>query len=347
MEPPSSTSSSERSIDFWPRVPRAGWLAVAVAIAVGAVLRSIAVPAPGTPPVAAFAQLDAEAYRYAATTGRGRSEILLVGSSLMRYAVREEQLAEELGDPDLLVFNAGLDGGRLWDVLRLVDSIPPSKAPGRKLAILEVNRVAAETSILDHPYAEARRRRDGKGLADALWAEVPPRQDAVTWAQQAIYGKIARALPGLVPVPRPIPRMIWGLNEAQRTRAVRGKEPAVMGAGLHHTVWETPEVMKLLVAALHDHGFRVLVLQTPLHGEMYAAMPPGPSFAEVDRAYRKLVLDPSSTGADGALVLDRTSDIGGDDTMLADYGHLLPAGASALTHRLAEHLRTSPLWGGR
>jgi hypothetical protein len=353
MEPPASTSSSERSLVSFPGVPPAGWLALVVALCGGVGLRAVASPAPWVPPLAMFSGLDATAYRYDATTRRappGGSEILLVGSSLMRYAVREEQLAEELGDRDLIVFNAALDGGRLWEVLRLVDALPPSRAT-RRLAVLEVNRVSAETALLPHPYADARRWRDGlpphqslREAAALVWEQVPPRQDAVSWGTQAIYGSLAPRVPGLVPVPAPIPRLLWSLTDAQRERAVRGKEPEEMGANLHHSVWATTRALTLIVAALKDHGYRVLVLQTPLHGQMIEAMSRSPISAASERAYRSFVLDPAANGADAALVFDRTADLGGDDTMLADYGHLLPAGSTALTHLLADYLRRSPIW---
>lgn len=351
MEPPSSTSSSEpvEPSVFRPRVPRAGWLALVVALAGGLGLRAVAVPAPGMPPLAAFSGLDAEAYRYRLATGSEGSEILLVGSSLVRYAVQEDALAAELGGSDLLVFNAALDGGRLWDVLRLVDAMPPSRAAKRRLAVLEVSRVSAETSLVAHPYATARRHAPTapglRGAAESLWEQVPPRQDAVTWAQQAVYGSLARHLPGLIPVPRALPRTLWIMTGAQRARAVADKAPRAMGLGMHGLVHETPEAVKLLVAALKDHGFRVLILQTPLNGEMLDAMAESPESGERERAYRAAVLDPAATGADAVLAFNRISELGGDDGMFADYGHLLPPGAKLLTARLAAYLQRSPLWG--
>ncbi len=364
MEPPSSTSSSDArpsGVRIRPRVTRAGWIALAVALAGGAALRAVAVPAPGMPPLAAFSGLDAEAYRYRAATGSAGYEILLLGSSLIRYAVEEgtltADLAEiaEIADPargDTLVFNAALDGGRLWDVLRLVDAMPPSRAAKRRLAVLEVNRVSAETALLDHPYAAARASRRSppppspRATFEALWAQVPPRQDAVTWAQQAVYGSLALHAPALVPVPHALPRTLWIMNDAQRARAVADKDPRAMGEGMHGTVRETPEALKLLVAALHDHGFQVLLLQTPLHGEMLAAMAEAPDSDQRARVYRAAALGLTATGADEVLAFDRMSEIGGDDSMLADYGHLLPAGSRLLTRRLAEYLRESALWGG-
>jgi hypothetical protein len=353
MEPPSSTSSSDRSLASWPRVPAAGWAALAVALLGGLALRTVASPGPGVPPLDAFSGLDSESYRCAAASAGARgSEILLLGSSLMRYGVREDQLAADLGEPDLLVLNAALDGGRLWDVLRLVDSLPPIRAPKRRLAVLEVNRVAAESAVLPHPYEDARLRGQGlpvrppglRSLAEAIWEQVPPRQDAITWAQQAVYGTLARRVPSLVPVPHAIPRVLWMLTEAQRERAARGKEPASMGTGMLPQMRQTPEVLKLLVTALHQRGLRVLLLQTPLHGEMLEALARLPFGSDLERTYRADVLDPAMTGADAVLAFDRTGDIGGDDTMLADYGHLLPAGSELLTRRLARYLERAPIW---
>jgi hypothetical protein len=338
-------------------VPAAGWVALAVAVLGGLSLRAIASPGPGMPPLPAFSALDSEAYRYATATGSATSEILLVGSSLVRYGVREDLLAEDLGahpgDHDLLVFNAALDGGKLWEALRLVDAMPPSRAPGRRLAVLEVNRVSSETGLLPHPYQDARLRAQGlparppglRSAWDAFWEQIPPRQDAETWAQQALYGTIGRRVPGLVPVPHALPRVLWMLTPAQQARAARDKQPVDMARGMHHSVRSTPEVLKLLVATLHQHGFKVLLLETPLHGAMLDTMAEHPLGAESERAYRAAVLDPAASGADDVLAFDRTRDIGGDDGMLLDYGHLVPAGAALLTHRLAEHLLHSPIWG--
>jgi hypothetical protein len=320
------------------------------------------------PPLPAFAALDSEAYRYAVATGSASSEVLLVGSSLVRYGVREDLLAEDLGDHaaphppdpqtpgpaghDLLVFNAALDGGKLWEALRLVDAMPPSRASKRRLAVLEVNRVSSETALLPHPYQDARLRAQGlpvrpvglRSAAEAFWEQVPPRQDAETWAQQALYGAIGPHVPHLVPVPHALPRVLWMLTPAQQARAARDKQPVDMGRGMRHSLRQTPEVLKLLVAALHQHGFKVLLLQTPLHGAMLDAMAEHPLAAESERAYRAAVLDPRASGADDVLAFDRTPEIGGDDGMLLDYGHLVPAGAALLTHRLAAHLLHSPIW---
>src|SRR5258708_2083505 len=133
MAPPSSTSSSEGgsgaergssdessssdqrrkassglSLSAWPRVPRAVWAALLTVLLAGSGLGALAQRAPGQPPFPAYPRMATEVFRYAAATGRHRSEIVLLGSSLMRYGIQEDVLARELGNPDQLVINLAL-----------------------------------------------------------------------------------------------------------------------------------------------------------------------------------------------------------------------------------------------
>ena len=353
MAPPSSTSSSERPAPFRPRVPVSAWAAVAVVLLAGAGLRALVRGAPGEPPFAAYPRLATEAYRYDAATGRARDEVVLIGSSLMRYGLQEELLAQDLGGGDLMVVNLGLDAASPWEELRLVESLAPSRATGQRLAIVEVNRISMDEARELTPYAAMRLRREGRlarapglaGVEETIWEQVPPRQDLNTWVMTVRDGLVGPHLPRLVPAQPPPQRTLWSVSEMARRRAVEAMSPRAQADLLQHRkLSAAPVGLGLVVAALKQRGFRVMILQTPLNGAFLDALAAHPGNDEAERAYRAAVLDPAATGADDVLAFDRVAEIGADDSFFADYGHLSREGSTLLTRHVAERVLASPVW---
>lgn len=319
----------------------------------GAGLRLLARTSPGEPPFSAYPQMDAETYRYNATTGKARSEIALIGSSLMRYGIQEKVLTRALGEPDLLALNLALDAASPWEELRLIEGMVPSRARNKKIAIVEINRISMDASTPLSPYGAMRLEREGvhprkaglEELRESLWTEVPPRQDLTTWLQRISYGAIGPRIPGLIRVPPAPARTLWTVNEMARRRAVQAMTPHAAAKPLHdRKLSDAPHGLRLAVAALKRRGFRVMLLQTPLHSAFFDTLASFPGHEEAERAYRAAVLDPQKTGADEVLAFDRAAEIGGDDTIFVDYGHMTPEGSTLLTERVAEHLRSSAIF---
>jgi hypothetical protein len=349
----SSISSSEprgAAVAF-PR-PRAS-LAVAAAVVLAAQALFVYVGGGyrGDPPLEAFPYLSREAYRYNATQRTAGDEVLLLGNSLMRLGIVEDQLAAELGRPDANVVNLGLDGASPWAVLRLVDRLRPPRNSGARVAVVEVDRFSyRKPSDVITDYAAYRLDGDlgdGSGGAAATLRRaydrlVPRRRDFPTWVEEVRYGWLADTFPGLVPVPPPPPLTIWEADAIARRRAVADMMPEGMARKFDGWRFEERTVIALraVVAELERRSYRVVLLETPRHS-VFVAGTNRPEVADAEAEYRAKIHDPATTGADAVLVFETAADLGADDSVFIDGHHMTRDGARLQTHEVAEYLRMS------
>jgi hypothetical protein len=307
MAPPSSISNS----DLAPTP--AFWIGAATTLVLGLAL---AAAGPET-----FPNISREAYRYNSTNGSKPSQVLLLGTSRMRHGVVEEELEAALG-PQWQAINLGLDSAGLGEVARLVDRLDAPRAPGAKIAVIEVHPAEFDRSVCRLAPRAAGWR--------TLW---PARRELSLWLPELAYGWLAGHFPGLVPVPPPLPRLLWTVDAEARRRAVARLTPQAMAAAAKTWAFDASclSAVRSMTATLEGRGFRVVLLETPSHSA-YAA-----SLGSLG-AYRAAVL-----GA-GALSLPTAKALGAGDEIFYDYSHLSPEGAARQTRLLAAFLRSSPQW---
>lgn len=346
---PSSTSSSEQTLQSWPRPSAACLVALATILLAGVCFALIGGGYWGEPPFPTHPGMAAGARWYNATTKSTRGEILLLGSSLMRYGVLEDQLAAELDEPSLRVVNLGLNGAGPFEVLRLLGRLRPRTMPGPKLAIVEVSRFSIRNDLPLSSYAHFKlNEREDRGQWPTLrsWAAyIPRRQSLLEWEQELRYGLLAETFPRLVGPPQPIERMIWTTNLGGAVRSQAEMTPEAMAARLAGRLGSADALygLGLVVKELKQRGYATVLLQTVLHSRFFAALAQAPGEAEAEAEWRRRVLDPAATGADAVLVLRDAASVGADDAILLDFGHLTPPGAALQTRKVAEFLRASGL----
>jgi hypothetical protein len=161
-----------------------------------------------------------------------------------------------------------------------------------------------------------------------------------------MYGAVARHAPALVPTPAPQPRALWNVDAITQRRAVREMMPEPMGRSLAGATLSASTLLALreLVLELHRRGYRVVLLQAPMHSEFLRAMRTNPGDAEREAEFQRVVRDRGLTDADTSLTIDDAAALGASDTIFVDYGHLTRAGASLQTERLATFLHRSALF---
>lgn len=336
-----------------PRPSAAVLVALAVVIAAGVVFARLA-GAGGEPPVAGYPSLASEALRYdrANAAGHARAEILLIGSSLVRHGLIEEQLARELGDSSIRVFNAALDGAGVWTSLRLVRRIDRPRPRGPNVAIVEVNRNELRTGRDIRTYEEWELAHSGLAsggpepasgvarLAERAWALHPQRQALDAWMEEVRFGWLAAHAPSLVSTPDPQPRALWTASAIARRRAVRSMMPDVEARRLEHWRLDSGAVIGLreMVAELHRRGYRVLLFVAPMHSRYLSAVNAFPDFRATELRFQAMLRSPS-IGADGVLEIPNAAALGESDSIFVDYGHLTRYGASVQTAWVARWLR--------
>ena len=307
----------------------------------------------GELPTRAYPTLTAQALRYNRTNLPSSGEILLLGSSLMRLGVLEGQLAKEIGHSGARVINLAMDGAGPWQQLRLVHRLDASRANGFKVAIIEVNResfgiqsAARDFEIATYALTGMRSTHHAiSSMATALrYAVLPPRQGVEDWVQEIRFGFLGREFPGLVPTPVAPRRRLWDVDAETQRRAVRAMTPAVASRAL--LGWRLSgsrlSALRQVVAELKRRGYRVVVLQTPVHSAYLAAWL-RPADAVAEEAWQDSVLALSSNGADAVLAIDGAASLGTTDSVFIDYGHMDRFGASLQTQLVGKFLVDSQL----
>lgn len=329
-------------------------VAGAVAVVIGVSLAYIEGWEYHESPVRSYPTLTEEALRYNRTNKQDSAEILLLGSSLMRLGVLEDQLARDLAQPDLDVINLAMDGAGPWEQLRLVRRLAPPRCAGPKLAIVEVNREAFAARRSDDSYADAAMaavaaRSDHRSVTNWVRAKkfyaVPERQEFADWVQEFRFGFLARWFPSLVPTPNVPRRKLWDVGVMEQRRAVRAMTPLIAAQNLRH--WRLSETSLLalhdLVGELKRRGFRVMLLQTPTHTAYLSYWDRSPDDSLAQTVWKERVLTPSSTGADAVLAIDAAAMLGASDSIFIDYAHMTKAGAILQTNYLASFIRAASL----
>jgi hypothetical protein len=323
-------------------------VALVVILIAGAALRSAAIDGGGDVALASYQYLAREAYRYNALNRTGGDEILLLGSSLVRHALIERRLADALGRPGLRVMNLGLDGAGPWEMLRLVERIDPPRATGNRIAFVEINRFAEDSSAPISAFGRERLRKAGRESRPRwswLFDAAPPKQPLVAWIDEIRYKVISRHWPRLVPVPAELGRPLWTAGEVERRRAVSAMGPVgeAMSQRVHRLSEEQVWALELLVGELKRRGYMVVIFQAPVHTRYLRTLLAQPG-GEAGEAEFAALRNPARLGADAALILTGPEDLGADDHVFADYAHLTEEGASLQTDAIARFLLQGGTW---
>lgn len=345
-----STSSFRVGANEIPWPTPAVLVALAVLIVIASVLGYLGGWQFGDPPSRSYPTLSEQALRYNRTISGSNSQIMLLGSSLMRLGVIENQLTKDLGRPDLPVINLAMDGAGPWEELRLLGRLSTPRTSGARVAILEVNRRSFDARLTDDDFERAevalssdRASLKASRLTDVVrYVALPSRQSITDWVQEFRYGFLPKVAPKLVATPSTPPRTLWNVDEEEQRRAVRDMTPAVAGRALVGWRFSTENLQALreLVRRLRVRGFRVILLQTPVHSA-YLEFWRGAADGAVDEAiWRREVLDPASTGADAVLAIDDAKAMGATDSVFIDYGHLTRDGARLQTALLARFIES-------
>lgn len=340
-----------------PRPGAAVWIALAVVLVAALGFARVAGGTAHSAPVKEFPYLASEELRYDRTNAPASHEVLLLGSSLMRHGIIEEELPRELGDARLRAFNGGLDGASLWVILRFVRRIDRTRAAGPNVAVVEVNRRELDADRDLDGFARWELWRagldedgvPGRSLAPAALARLargalPPRQTLDSWVTDFSQQWLAYRVPRLVSTPAPQPRALWNASAIARRRAVRDMLPDIEARKL--AGWRlSPAALYALhgiVSELHRRGYRVVLLETPMHTRYLATAHALPGDDDTERAYQSALRSPR-VGADTVLDIHDAAALGATDSIFVDYGHLTRAGAEIQTRYVASFLARSGL----
>ncbi|MEJ7812448.1 MAG: hypothetical protein WKG32_18705 [Gemmatimonadaceae bacterium] len=333
----------------WPRPGRAVAAAIVTTAAIGVALTY---PSGGMwrePPLPAYGGMTrlVAHFRHANEDGPPPPrQVLVLGSSLTRYGIVQEQLQHELGTGTRVVV-LPLDGASIWEVLRLARRFDRPRAPGPNVAIVEVRR--AEFRAVDLYRYERFVLRDkpefvsAPGRLGALRQRVsdltPPRQQITAWWEEVRYGWLPRL--GVRPsVPEAEPHRLWAMSPARRQETLRDFMPERAARMLRNRKFSRPALatLRLLVAELQGRGYRVLLFSPPVSSRYLATLDTLPAGAVAEAAYRATILSADSTGADAVIAFGTERSLGVGSSIFYDYGHLRPEGAARETRRIAEAL---------
>lgn len=344
MRPPSSTSSSE---------PWAGSLSLSGLRPWGALLALVL--------VATFDLFVARGdwvWRWSPLTDGGSfsaldervlpnvssPEIVVFGSSRTRDAVPPRELEAQMGLRNGAVINLSLGAGTPSDALWLYRRHRDRLRTARVL-VMGVNDWYFNSNMppneRDRRFATAQERFEGFGrwhvpelLLGRVWRTVDVRQN--------LKFRLARL--GRAEMPPPLAedgRATWRTTESLDARgpefADAGREAAKFLENFEFGGIRSRHLRDLIALARED-GMRVVLVEFPLR-HRYLERAEG-EFRESFGRYREALQDlHDPAGGVTVRVFGRAADLGIDETLLYDYGHLTPLGAREFLPHLAELLR--------
>lgn len=334
------------TLTAWPRPTRAFALTIALCAALRIALGLMAdrldlIPAPATK--TRLLTLEQRLIRQPRSSPR----ILLIGSSLTRYGLLEDRIADASKLPRGEVINLGVENGSSWDALVLLRRNPRlSEAVSLVIYGVEPGQINAEGRArwMDHFYRfstlrekwEVDRWTDrGLLLSDWAWPWHSERRDVIAWAQCAM-GQLPQAADELL---RPAwePRSFAKLR-SRKTHFEHSPSPDEIIGMNDATSPLYKRLLEELVSYWRDRRVRVLLVTMP-----------------TSEVYTRAVLDRAELRAGVQKFDDILASLSGPDVEIErcfarpdlklddredfmDYTHLTPRGADRLTRVVIDAL---------